>query len=219
MKKKKCCYSDSSSDSDSDDSCSRFKTSYSCSGSNTRYGKYKNSMKKSKCSHSDSSDSDSDSCCSSSDYSGPSYSCRGSNLKKTYINKRYGRCGGNSSDNDSCSSDSDSDSNYSRKSKPSYFPPPSVIQKPSYFPPPSVIQKPIINISAIKCPIDYKDVVASNELETCCICLTNKKCINFTDCHHTNTCYSCALVIVKSENKNCPLCRNVITNTPLFVYL
>ena len=75
-----------------------------------------------------------------------------------------------------------------------------------------------VNITNIRSPKKYVDIKADNDIESCCVCLTNKKCISYADCFHINSCYSCALSIING-NKKCPTCMTTITKPPLFVYL
>lgn len=57
----------------------------------------------------------------------------------------------------------------------------------------------------------HVDVEEENPDFTCCVCLTNTKCVLFEKCNHTPVCFSCSTKI----GKKCPLCRAVSVNTHL----
>lgn len=67
-------------------------------------------------------------------------------------------------------------------------------------------------------PATFNDSITNKEEEQCSICLNNKKCIVFIECHHLQTCCACTRIILDSTNKTCPCCRTPITANPVFVY-
>lgn len=138
-----------------------------------------------------------------------------------YKTKKY--CGSNndssySSDSDSSHSDNDNKNRCAEQYNINKFNELSIVRKHENNDFQITQNKP--NLENIILPSNgYTDVIADKEEETCSICLINKKCIMFVDCHHIQTCYTCTKTIVKTDTKNCPYCRKLIINVPMFVYL
>lgn len=51
--------------------------------------------------------------------------------------------------------------------------------------------------------LDHKDEETKNEELSCCVCLSNRKCVLFDTCSHIPVCFSCS----KNLKGKCPLCR------------
>jgi len=53
---------------------------------------------------------------------------------------------------------------------------------------------------------------SSQDLKTCVVCMDNPADIAFIPCGHKKTCQKCSDVVMKTQKKQCPICRKNITN-------
>ena len=61
-------------------------------------------------------------------------------------------------------------------------------------------------------PLQYRDIRANEDDDTCYVCLNNVPNAMFTDCGHAGICCPCAHKIVTGALRTCPLCRVEVTS-------
>ena len=52
-----------------------------------------------------------------------------------------------------------------------------------------------------------EQVIKKDERIQCCFCLENKSESVFIPCGHRCVCFRCGEIIMKSQNKKCPICQ------------